>query len=117
LDSDNIKIHYSFQNFVDLAFQQLNKLSQLSISLNNCVGKKQGFDLGYQIQTTQGLNNQVCVVPYIMHTINIWSMFQRQLIGDIEFHTLKNSNPIYSKTNQFVCNFNLIQAPYSKQYC
>jgi hypothetical protein len=65
--------------------------------------KKQGFDLGYQIQ--------VCMVHYIMHTINIWSMFQHQLNGDTEFHTLKKSNPIYSKTNQFVCNFNLSQAP------
>jgi hypothetical protein len=47
----------------------------------------------------------------IIHTINIWNMFRYQLNGDTKFHTLKKSNPIYSKTNQFVCNFNLTQAP------
>jgi len=47
--------------------------------------KKHEFNLDYQNQTIQGLENNVYIVHHVVHTIIIQTMFLYQLNGDPNF--------------------------------
>jgi hypothetical protein len=64
--------------------------------------RKHEFNLDYQNQTIQGLENNVYIVHHVMHTMHtiiIQTMFLYQLNGDPKFQILKINNPTCSKTN------------------
>jgi hypothetical protein len=60
--------------------------------------RKHEFNLDYQNQTIQGLENNVYIVHHVVHTIIIQTMFLYQLNGDPKFQTLQIINPTCSKT-------------------
>jgi len=100
---------YVLQGFATFAFQKFNKFVGLKMPLramNKIIvdGSKHKFDFRDQIQLVQALNNQVGAMSHVVDTTYKWN-------GNTTFNTMKNHNPICTKTNQFFGNGSLIQPP------
>jgi hypothetical protein len=91
-------------NFFAFQLEKFNKLCSFKMEVKAMAkivvhGCEYKFNLGNQTQSVQHLNNKIGVVCYTMDIVHKWSIFLHQLGHHHTFHTMKDGNFVYSKTN------------------
>ncbi len=69
---------------------------------------KQGFNLPHQAESIETLDNKVCAMCHVMHTIYKRNMFLHELRNDTKFDALKYCHTICPKTNKLVCHIHFV---------